>query len=341
MGAVKTAQMGAESGLLLLNKEAGLTSFEALTGVKRAFGTGKAGHTGTLDKFASGLLAVLVGKAVKLAPYTGRGEKEYLAVVRFGAETDTLDPEGAVIAEAPLPSREEVEAALPRFRGEILQAPPAYSAVHVGGERAYELARSGKAPEMKKRPVTIYRLELLSFEAPEAVVRVVSSAGTYIRSLARDIALAAGSRAYLTGLTRTRIGAFTLEGALASRTGDEGAFRRALQPLRPAVLEKFAVPCLRVDAASAAAMIHGKPLEPLMLRAGSGPGGPQAAGGPFAGVPEEGFFGVFRGEGDDAPLVALVERKKGLWRYGHVFAEPLCQGGEGPPEAGGGSRALP
>jgi tRNA pseudouridine55 synthase len=304
--------MSAESGLLLLNKEPGLTSFDALRGVKRAFNTGKVGHTGTLDKFASGLLAVLVGKAVKLAPYTGLGEKEYLAVIRFGAETDTLDPEGAVIAEAPLPSREELEAALPRFRGEILQAPPAYSAVHVGGERAYELARSGKAPEMKKRPVTIHRLELLSFEAPEAAIRAVVSSGTYIRSLARDLALAAGSRAHLKSLTRTRIGGFTLEGAPAS--GAEDAFRDALRPLGPEVLEKFGIPCLRVDPAAAAAMIRGKPLEPLLRNAGSR--GPPA-------VPGEGFFGVFREGGEGGSFVAVVERRGGLWRYGHVFIGPF------------------
>jgi tRNA pseudouridine55 synthase len=333
MRVVKAAPMSPESGLLLLHKEPGLTSFDALQGVKRAFRTGKVGHTGTLDKFASGLLVVLVGKAVKLVPYTGRGEKEYLAVIRFGAETDTLDPEGAVIAEGPLPSREEVEAALPQFRGEILQAPPAYSAVHIGGERAYERARSGELPEMKKRPVTIYRLELISFEAPEAVVRVVSSAGTYIRALARDIALAAGSRAHLTSLTRTRIGGFTLEEALASRTGDEGAFQRALQPLGPGVLEKFSIPCLWVDPASAAAMIHGKALEPLLRTAGSGPGGPPA------GIQADGFFGVFGGEG--APLAALVERKEGRWYYGHVFALQARRTGEGPPPAAGGTHAFP
>jgi tRNA pseudouridine55 synthase len=345
---MKTAPMSPESGLLILNKESGLTSFDALRGVKRAFKTGKVGHTGTLDKFASGLLAALVGKAVKLVPYTGKGEKEYRAVIRFGAETDTLDPEGAITAEGPVPSRAAVEAVLPQFRGAILQAPPAYSAVHVEGGRAYEIARSGKTPEMEKRPVTIYRLELLSFEAPEAAVRVVSSAGTYIRSLARDIALAAGSRAYVTSLTRTRIGGFTLEDAPASRTGDDGAFKRALKPLGPEVLEKFSIPCLWVDPGTATAMIHGKPLEPL-LRTAKSTTPPQADGvwtlrnesgsgdvSPALGAPADGFFGIFR-EGEDAPLVAVVERKKGRWYYGHVFAGPH-PAGDGA--AGRGTHAL-
>lgn len=146
------------SGLLLLNKQAGLTSFETLGAVKKAFNTGKVGHTGTLDKFASGLLLVLVGRAVKLNTWFSGCDKDYRGCIRFGAETDTLDPEGAVIGEAPIPTRAEVEAVLSRFRGNIMQTPPAYSAIHIDGRRAHELVRSGRAPVMKERPVTIHEL---------------------------------------------------------------------------------------------------------------------------------------------------------------------------------------
>ena len=202
------------NGLLLFNKEPGLTSFASLKVVKKAFSTGKVGHTGTLDKFASGLLLVLVGRAVKLASSFVGLPKEYTGTILFGTETDTLDPEGAVIARGELPSREQVEAVLAEFRGEFLQEPPAYSALHIGGRRAHELAREGKIPEMKKRPVKIFELELLSWTPPEAKIHVRCSAGTYIRSLARDIALAAGSRAHLSALNRSAVGTFRLEDAV-------------------------------------------------------------------------------------------------------------------------------
>jgi tRNA pseudouridine55 synthase len=212
-------------GLILLNKKPGITSFESLGEIKRALGTGKIGHTGTLDKFASGLLLVLTGKDLKLTPWFSHCDKQYLARIHFGIETDTLDPEGSVIAEAPPPSRENVERSLSMFTGEIMQSPPAYSAIHVNGKRASALARSGQPPEMKKRPVTIYKIELRNWDPPFADIFVHCSSGTYIRSLARDIALAAGSRAHLCSLVRTRISDFKLEdarsGAQGGAMGDE------------------------------------------------------------------------------------------------------------------------
>jgi len=160
------------SGIVLLNKSPGITSFQALNEIKKAFSTGKVGHTGTLDKFASGLLLVLVGRAGKLAPWFSGCDKEYEGAIKFGVETDTLDPEGMVVAEASPPDRETLEKALAAFRGDILQAPPVYSAVHIDGERAHKLARSGAAVEMPKRPVSIYALDLLSYEPPLARIRV-------------------------------------------------------------------------------------------------------------------------------------------------------------------------
>jgi tRNA pseudouridine55 synthase len=291
------------SGLLLLNKKPGVTSFAALGAVKRAFGTGKAGHTGTLDRFASGLLAALVGRAVKLNRWLGGGVKEYLGTVRFGAETATLDPEGEVTAEAAVPPREAVEAALPLFRGEILQAPPEYSAVHIGGERAWRLAREGRAPEMAKRPVTVYALELLEWDAPFARIRVRCSAGTYIRSLARDIALAAGSRAHLAALVRTRIGGFSLEEAVDS--DEAGSFARALKPLSPALFDAVSIPSFFVDEADAAKFRGGRPLPPLLEKAGVRPA--QDAAAVFSGSPEAPVF------------TAMLERKEGRWGYGYVM----------------------
>jgi tRNA pseudouridine55 synthase len=165
------------AGVLLLNKSPGYTSFESLGAVKKALATGKVGHTGTLDKFATGLLVVLAGWALKLSPWFDRCDKRYRGTIRFGVETDTLDGEGSPIATAEPPSREALERALDQFRGDILQAPPAYSAIHIGGRRAHELARSGKAPEMPKRPVTIYELELCYYEPPLAEVYARCSKG--------------------------------------------------------------------------------------------------------------------------------------------------------------------
>ena len=201
-------------GYILLHKRSGVTSFQALNPVKRILGTGKVGHTGTLDKFADGLMVVLVGKALKQQEMFTHLDKKYVADVFFGKETATLDPEGEVIAEAAAPEEDALVEALARFRGEIMQAPPVYSAIHVNGSRASDLARKGKMPAMNARRVTIYALELLFYEKPRAKIAVHCSSGTYIRALARDIALACDSRAYLTALTRTMVGDFRLEDAV-------------------------------------------------------------------------------------------------------------------------------
>ena len=195
----------------LMDKEPGMTSFRSLSSVKKENRGLKVGHAGTLDSFASGLMIVLIGGATKLTPIFSSFDKEYIAEITFGKETDTLDPEGAVIAEAPVPSREVLEAVIPSFMGKQKQVPPVYSAVHVDGKRAYREARSGKDIEMPERDIEITALELLSYESGKAVIRTSVSKGTYIRSLARDIAKRASSRGYLTALRRLRIGPWSLE----------------------------------------------------------------------------------------------------------------------------------
>jgi tRNA pseudouridine55 synthase len=216
-------------GYILVNKRSGVTSFLALGPVKRVLGTGKVGHTGTLDKFAVGLMVVLTGKALTRQEEFTHLDKKYTATVFFGRETATLDPEGEVVAEAVAPERGAILAAMEHFRGEIMQTPPAYSAIHVNGSRASDLMRKGKPPEMKPRPVTIYALELLSYEKPLARLAVHCSSGTYIRALARDIALACGSRAFLTALTRTMVGDYCLEDAMIV---DETTTELVVHPLR-------------------------------------------------------------------------------------------------------------
>jgi len=217
----------AVSGRLLINKPAGISSFQALYPVKKALGTKKVGHTGTLDKFASGLLIVLAGKALKSSSFFTGLDKKYLARIKFGEETDTLDPEGAVIAAAEPPPLEVLQKILPQFSGKIMQKPPKYSALHINGKRAYRLAREGKEPEMKEREVEIFSLELLSYEQPFASLAVHCSSGTYIRALARDIALAASSRAHLDALVRTAIADYKLEDAIG--LDDEEIIRSSLR----------------------------------------------------------------------------------------------------------------
>jgi len=318
-----------ESGLLLLNKKPGFTSFDSLAAVKRAFNTGKAGHTGTLDKFAGGLLLVLVGRGVKLVPLFSGCVKEYTGTVRFGEETDTLDPEGAVCATGPIPSREQVEAVLPAFRGDILQAPPEYSALHINGRRAHELVREGIKPEIKKRPVTIHSLEILSWTPPQAVIRAAVSSGTYIRSLARDIAIAAGSRAHLTALVRTRVGAFRLEDSVEDNGAEENksgeTLQRALRPLDSGLFETLSLPYFLLDTGAARGFFHGKPLPELLAGAeflppanGKGePGGESSETGSAA------FSGVFLKDAAGKPerLIGILERKNGNWGYAHVFTD--------------------
>lgn len=202
------------SGIVLLAKQAGLTSFSSLSSVKRALGTTKVGHTGTLDSFADGLLVVLVGKLTHLVPHITNFDKTYIALIEFGSETDTLEPTGQVVKTGKIPTKEEVESVLPKFLGEIDQIPPAYSALHVDGKRASDLMREGKSVELKPRKITISSIRLLDFTDKFARIEVSCSKGTYIRSLARDIALACGTVAHLKELKRTRVGPFKLEDAV-------------------------------------------------------------------------------------------------------------------------------
>jgi tRNA pseudouridine55 synthase len=289
------------SGFLLLDKSPGQTSFEALGPVKKALATGKVGHTGTLDKFASGLLVVLAGGALRLSPWVSHCDKSYVGTILFGEETDTLDPEGSTVARASVPSLERLEGALTQFQGEILQAPPLYSAIHIEGRRASERARSGEDPGMKKRPVTIYELSLLSWTPPLAQIQVRCSGGVYIRSLARDIALACGSRAYLKELRRLTVAGFSVEDALPPEEAGP------LRPIDRAFFSALGIPRFEGDLSLLSPLIHGRPLGPLLagLELQDSPGGEPPAAAVFAGD----------------RFAALVKRSDGgAWTYGYVFA---------------------
>jgi tRNA pseudouridine55 synthase len=204
-------------GLLLVDKPAGVTSHDVVNAVRRATGERRTGHAGTLDPFATGLLVVLAGRATRLIPHVSGDPKVYEATVRFGAETDTEDLLGAVIAEAPPPARAAVESAIPSLTGWLEQVPPAYSAKRVQGRRAYDLAREGATVTLAPARVRVDVWELLAWrDGPpaEADVRVTCGGGTYIRSLARDLGRAVGSAAHLSALRRARSGVFDVADAV-------------------------------------------------------------------------------------------------------------------------------
>ncbi len=208
--------MGTNASILLVNKQPGMTSFSALHDIKRTVDP-KVGHAGTLDKFAEGLLVVLTGSMTKLNVLFSTLDKTYRATIQFGSETDTLDPEGRIVAEAPIPDSASILAAIPHFIGDLLQEPPVYSALHVGGKRASDLARAGKDVSMEKRPITVYSFDPVSYENGVFVADIHVSKGTYIRSLARDLALFVGSRGYLRALRRTSIGPFSISEAILTK----------------------------------------------------------------------------------------------------------------------------
>jgi tRNA pseudouridine55 synthase len=244
--------------VLPVDKPEGPTSHDVVRAVRKALGDRRVGHTGTLDPFASGLLLVCVGRATRLAEYLSAQDKSYEAVALLGVSTDTLDREGAVVETRSgweTLDHARIEAVLERFRGEIEQLPPRYSAKKVGGVAAYELARRGKQVELKRARVRIETLEVTRLDLPRLGLRVVCSSGTYVRALAHDIGEALGVGAHLVSLRRTAIGAFPIERALPLEAlGDRAQV--ALAALQP--LEALGhLPKLDVDDEAVARILHG------------------------------------------------------------------------------------
>jgi tRNA pseudouridine55 synthase len=255
----------AVDGWLILDKPAGMTSTEAVGTVRRAFDARKAGHAGTLDPLATGVLPIALGEATKTVSYAVDGQKGYRFTVRWGVETDTDDAEGRAVATSPSkPPRPAIEALLARFTGDILQAPPAFSAIKVEGERAYALARAGEAVELEPRPVRVDTLELVEIpSADSAVFEARCGKGTYVRALARDMGRALGCLGHVTALRRTRVASFTDSEAVsmealkgAAQAGDD-AMQRLLLPVESAL---SALAGVKVDQTDAARLLQGQPI---------------------------------------------------------------------------------
>lgn len=203
-------------GLLNLIKPAGLSSRQVVTQVERTCHPLPVGHAGTLDPLATGVLVLGVGRATKLIDHLHRFSKTYVGTFLLGRTSDTEDVTGNVteLANPPQPAREQLEDALPKFVGNILQQPPTFSALKVGGQRAYKLARKGREVLLEPRPIVVHRFEILRYEYPELQVQIDCGTGTYVRSLGRDLARAVGTEAVMSALVRTRIGPFAIAAAV-------------------------------------------------------------------------------------------------------------------------------
>jgi len=208
--------MSCPDGVLVIDKPVGPTSHDVVAWARRALGTRRIGHAGTLDPAASGVLPLLVGQATRLAQFLTGGEKEYVATVLFGRTSNTYDATGTVVETGTQVTRQAVEQALPYFRGAFAQTPPPYSAKKIAGVRAYLLARADRPVLPKAVTVTVQQLVLLDYSRDRAILKVTCSAGFYVRSLAHDLGQRLGSGALLETLERTRAGRFVLEGATTS-----------------------------------------------------------------------------------------------------------------------------
>ena len=250
-------------GWVVLDKPVGITSTAAVAAVKRLFDAQKAGHGGTLDPLATGILPIALGEATKTVPFVMDGEKSYRFTLAFGEARSTDDAEGEVVARSDhRPSDAEIEAVLPKFRGEIVQVPPAFSAIKIQGERAYDLAREGEAVELQPRTVLVHDIRLAERPDPDhAVIDVQCGKGTYMRALARDIARALGTVGHVGALRRLRVGPFAEAGAISLESlkalGHSPAAFKHVLPIETALDD---IPALALSATEAIRLRSGQPV---------------------------------------------------------------------------------
>ena len=297
------------NGWVMLDKPIGMTSTHAVSIVKHIFRAKRAGHAGTLDPLASGLLPIALGEATKTVPFVMEGRKVYRFTVRWGEERDTDDAEGRVVAtSAERPSAETIRALLPRFTGPIAQVPPRFSAVKIEGERAYDLARDGEVVELEPRRIEIHRLEWIATTDPDHTVFAAECGkGAYVRALARDLGRALGCFGHVAALRRTAVGPFSEQAAVSvealQRAGqdekpsaDAGIGPPLLQPVESGLAS---LPALRVSAADAARLARG---QAVLLRGRDAP-----------------IMGGWVSVSAHGSLVALAQVEKGELRPRRIF----------------------
>ncbi len=261
-------------GWVVLDKPVGMTSTHAVSVVKRAFSAKKAGHAGTLDPLASGLLPIALGEATKTVPFVMDGRKAYQFTVAWGTQTNTDDTEGSVIATSDKrPDEAAIVALLPRFTGTIMQTPPKFSAIKIAGERAYDLARDGEDVELQARPVEIDALSIVSHDGATTTFEAECGKGTYVRAIARDLGLALGCLGHVAHLRRTRVGPFAVADAAAVETLRESpeSAAAALKPVKAADDGKARVRTTVGSAAPAPAALVKKPEASAIARAAEKP----------------------------------------------------------------------
>jgi tRNA pseudouridine55 synthase len=289
------------NGWLVLDKPIGMTSTHAVSVAKRLYSAKRAGHAGTLDPLASGLLPIALGEATKTVPFVMDGRKVYQFTVRWGEERDTDDAEGRVVAtSASRPSAEDIRALLPRFSGIIAQVPPRFSAIKVDGERAYDLARDGEVVELEARPVEIYRLSLAGVTDPDhAVLSAECGKGTYVRALARDMGRLLGCHGHVSALRRTGVGPFGEQDGVSLERLQAAESSALIGLLKPVATGLQGLPAISVSRADAARLTRG---QAVLLRGRDAP-------------IVQGFLAVFT-QGD---LIALAEGAEGELQPRRIF----------------------
>jgi len=288
-------------GWVVLDKPLGMTSTQAVGAVRRLFDAQKAGHAGTLDPLATGILPIALGEATKTVPFAVDGEKAYRFTVRFGIETDTDDAEGQIVRTSErLPTAQEIDNILADFIGEISQVPPTFSAIKVEGNRAYDLARSGEEVVLEPRWIIVEDLRLIEMREDAAVLEAECGKGTYVRALARDMGRALGSAAHVINLRRTRVGAFDEAVSVKLDTlraaAEAGGIAAHLRPVEAALDD---IPGLSVGAGDAANLARG---QAVLVRGRDAP------------VLNGAAYAHFKGR-----ILALGELEKGAFRPTRVF----------------------
>ncbi|MGH7319381.1 MAG: tRNA pseudouridine(55) synthase TruB [Candidatus Rokuibacteriota bacterium] len=248
------------SGVLVVIKAAGMTSFDVVALVRRRLGVRRVGHAGTLDPDATGVLPILIGEATKLMAYIQEFDKEYVVTVRFGVRTDTLDLGGRVLSTAPVPvlDREHLSQATRPFVGRIKQVPPMYSAIHHEGQRLYELARKGLEVPRERRSVLVQAIDVEGVDSPRATFRIVCGKGTYVRALIADLGESLGCGAAVEHLVRARVGAFEARDAVSSAEVASSPARALWAQVLPPESALTGWPVVRLETRAAAAFLHGQ-----------------------------------------------------------------------------------
>lgn len=286
-------------GILYVDKPMGPSSHDVIRTIRRLAGIRRVGHTGTLDPLATGLLIVCLGRATRLAEYLMGQDKQYVATIRLGQETDTYDAEGSVVTEKPVDiSSSQLDSALDHFSGEIEQIPPMFSAIKVAGQPLYARARQGQTIERPSRLISIYELKLIKWSSPDLEIQVHCSSGTYIRAIAHDLGQMLGCGGFLTSLRRISIGDHLVEESMPLTNIDQANMVKNIRPMDTAVRH---LPLITFNLEQALALFHGQSI-PLQIEQQPG--------------------SLFRAYDHENQFVGIIEADANFWLPRKIFYQP-------------------